>query len=305
MPLESDCAVKISPVRSRGRRQGHASSEALRVGANAGAIGSECCNGSPLRRISRPALVYCDFEDVRRYKDAVALAHDAGQPIGLATLRMLKPGEEGLLARIAQAGADAVLIRNLAGLAYLQERAPQTQLVGDFSLNVANELTAELFFREKLARLVPSYDLNWDQLLAMLRQSDPARFEVVVHQHMPMFHMEHCVFAALLSNGKDWRDCGRPCDRHEVGLRDRTGADIPADCRHRLPQHRVQRHATIGRGIHPADAERRPAAFSLGVLARIGRGSRRAWPSAMLGCWREWKPAATPGGNCRCSTNSA
>lgn len=42
-----------------------------------------------------------------------------------------------------------------------------------------------------------------------------------------MFHMEHCVFAAFLSNGKDHRDCGRPCDVHTVELRDRVGANFP------------------------------------------------------------------------------
>jgi putative protease len=42
-----------------------------------------------------------------------------------------------------------------------------------------------------------------------------------------MFRMEHCVFAAFLSGGKDWRDCGRPCDRHTVALRDRAGAAFP------------------------------------------------------------------------------
>jgi putative protease len=157
----------------------------------------------------------------------VNYAHAHGQPIGLATLRILKPGEEGFLSQIAHAGADAVLIRNLAALAYFQERSPQTALIGDFSLNVANELTADLFFREGMSRLVPSYDLNWEQLAALLKRSDPARFEIVVHQHMPMFHMEHCVFAAMLSGGKDWRDCGRPCDRHEVSLRDRVGANFP------------------------------------------------------------------------------
>ena len=178
-------------------------------------------------RQSRPGLVYCDFEDVRRYCEAVKFAHAHDQPIGLATLRILKPGEEGLMAQIAHAGADAVLIRNLAALAYFQDHSPQTALVGDFSLNVANELTADLFFREGMCRLVPSYDLNWEQLAAMLKRSDAGRFEIVVHQHMPMFHMEHCVFAAMLSNGKDWRDCGRPCDRHEVNLRDRVGASFP------------------------------------------------------------------------------
>jgi U32 family peptidase len=42
-----------------------------------------------------------------------------------------------------------------------------------------------------------------------------------------MFHMEHCVFAAFLSEGKTFLDCGRPCDTHRVHLRDRTGVEHP------------------------------------------------------------------------------
>jgi putative protease len=42
-----------------------------------------------------------------------------------------------------------------------------------------------------------------------------------------MFHMEHCVFAAFLSTGKDHTDCGRPCEVHKVELRDRVGAHFP------------------------------------------------------------------------------
>jgi U32 family peptidase len=40
---------------------------------------------------------------------------------------------------------------------------------------------------------------------------------------MPMFHMEHCVFCAFLSDGKDYTDCGRPCDSRQVELLDRVG----------------------------------------------------------------------------------
>ncbi len=42
-----------------------------------------------------------------------------------------------------------------------------------------------------------------------------------------MFHNEFCIFAAFLSTGKDHTDCGRPCDRHKVELRDRVGATFP------------------------------------------------------------------------------
>jgi putative protease len=183
----------------------------------------------------RPEMVYCDFEDTRRYREAVTQARAAGIPIGLATLRIFKPSEEGFLNPIVHAKPDAVLVRNLGAIAYFQEHLPQTTLVGDFSLNVANELTADILMRSGLAKLVPSFDLNWDQLAALVERSHPDWYETVIHQHMPMFHMEHCVFAAFLSTGKDFHTCGRPCDRHRVELRDRVGAEFPvvadAGCR--------------------------------------------------------------------------
>jgi putative protease len=189
----------------------------------------------PSQGLARPAMVYVDFEDVRRYRDAVHRARAAEMPIGVASLRVIKPGEEGWLRQIANSDTDAVLIRNLATLAFFREQQPETKLIGDYSLNVANELTADLMRSHGLARLVPSYDLNWEQLQALVSRIDPGLFEVVIHQHMPMFHMEHCVFAHTLSNGKDHRDCGRPCDVHRVELRDRVGAAFPlvadAGCR--------------------------------------------------------------------------
>jgi putative protease len=172
------------------------------------------------------SLVYCDFEDVRLFQQAVALGREAGVPIALATPRIIKPTEEGLLKQIANFRPDAVLIRNLAALAYFQEvrqTQPNLRLIGDYSLNVANELTAAMFAEQGLERMVPSYDLNLTQLEKLLGHIDPGLFEVVLHQHMPMFHMEHCVFSHVLSNGRDAHECGRPCDRHQVELRDHTG----------------------------------------------------------------------------------
>ncbi len=206
----------------------------------------------------RPAMVYCEFEDVRRYRDAVSRARAAGVPIGLATLRVVKPGEEGFLRTIAGLEPDAVLIRNLAGLTFFRDAAPHIRRIGDFALNVANDLTAALFFEEGLERVVPSFDLNWEQFAALARHTDASRLEVVIHQHMPMFHNEHCVFAAALSNGKDWRDCGRPCDTHRVELRDRSGAAFPlvadAGCRN-----------TVFNAVPQSAAEYLPRMLALGI----------------------------------------
>jgi len=37
--------------------------------------------------------------------------------------------------------------------------------------------------------------------------------------------MEHCVFCAVLSPGTNKHNCGRPCDTHQVKLRDRVGME--------------------------------------------------------------------------------
>ncbi len=181
------------------------------------------------RREGQPGLrtLYAEYEDVRAYGSAVAAARRAGVPIALATTRVIKPSEDGLIRQVAACGPDAVLVRNLAALALLREERPGLPLIGDYSLNISNELTADYFAQLGLHRAVPSFDLNWPQLAQLLAGFDARWFEAVVHQHMPMFHMEHCVFCATLSTGKDHRDCGRPCDRHEVSLRDRAGADNP------------------------------------------------------------------------------
>jgi U32 family peptidase len=196
-------------------------------------------------RKSRPlGTIYADFEDVRRYKDAVQKCRDAGAFLAVATMRIVKPGEEGWLQHILKCDPDAILVRNLAGIGFFTEFAPHLPLIGDYSLNVANELTARIFLEANLQRLVPSYDLSWNQMAAMISRmsgngsATALPLECVVHQHMPMFHMEHCVFAHTLSEGKDYRDCGRPCERHAVDLRDQKGKEHPlipdAGCRNTL-----------------------------------------------------------------------
>jgi len=177
----------------------------------------------PLAGLRRPLLI-ADFEDLRRYSGAVSRARASQVTLALATNRIWKPGEDGFQAIVARAQPDAVLIRNLGSIRYFQEACPQAELWGDFSLNVANELTADWLLQQGLCRLTPSYDLNWQQFQDLCQQADPGWFAPVIHQHMPMFHMEHCVFAAFLSQGKDHTDCGRPCERHTIELRDRVGA---------------------------------------------------------------------------------
>ncbi|MCB1130019.1 MAG: U32 family peptidase [Verrucomicrobiae bacterium] len=207
-----------------------------------------CRNLDQLRAATALGIdtVYCDFEDPRRYKDAVAdFRSQISNPtstIHLATPRILKPGETGYLKLIERAAPDGVLLRNLASLHHYRDHTGFRK-TGDFSLNVANPITAALL-KDHLDLLTVSYDLNISQVLDLLGGAPPAWFELTLHQHMPMFHMEHCVFCTFLSEGTTYKDCGRPCEKHVVHLRDRVGqlhrlhADV--GCRNTLFNGRAQ-----------------------------------------------------------------
>jgi putative protease len=180
--------------------------------------------------------VIADFQDIREYRVAVEVAKKHGAAIYLATTRIQKPGEAGIFRAMAKHGADGFLVRNLAGMAFCTEN--HLPFVCDFSLNAANQWTVDYLKSRGAERVTVSYDLNRDQLLELVEAVPPESLEVVIHQHMPMFHMEHCVFCAVLSPGTNKHNCGRPCDVHAVKLRDRVGMEhvLHADvgCRNTL-----------------------------------------------------------------------
>ncbi|CAN7152065.1 DUF3656 domain-containing U32 family peptidase [Paenibacillus sp. LjRoot56] len=178
-------------------------------------------------------LIYADFEFIKQFPAAVEAVHAAGRKIALVTPRIHMPGETGYFNNILKLKPDAVLIRNTGAAYYfLKHRfenpdAPQPQLIGDFSLNVANHKAADLFLAAGLSKVTPSYDLNIQQMVDLLRRAETSKLEVVIHQHMPMFHTEHCVYCTFLSEGTDFTNCGRPCEEKRVSLQDRVGMSHP------------------------------------------------------------------------------
>jgi U32 family peptidase len=178
-------------------------------------------------------MIYADFEFIKQFPAAVEACRGAGKKIALATPRIHMPGETGYFKNILKLGPDAVLVRNTGAvywfMRYLAEHPdePQPELIGDFSLNVANHKAVSLFTDAGLSRVTPSYDLDIQQMVDLLRRSDTSRLEVVIHQHMPMFHTEHCVYCTFMSPGTDYTNCGRPCEEQRASLRDRVGFSHP------------------------------------------------------------------------------
>jgi putative protease len=173
----------------------------------------------------RPSSITLDYLDLYGLRPSLERVRAAGLAARVASPRVLKPGEERIVDFLV--GCDCpILVRSTGLLQALQERAHR-QLIGDFSLNAANLLSAQEFLRLGLWRLTPTHDLNAAQVAAMAHLAGADVIEVVAYQHLPVFHTEHCVFCRFLSKGTSYRDCGRPCEDHRVALRDTAGREHP------------------------------------------------------------------------------
>lgn len=182
------------------------------------------------------SYIILDYEFGADYVKSIKKLKETNLPSAIATTRILKPTEYHNFKLIQRADPDAILIRNLGALNYFKNS--KFTLFGDFSLNCANSLTFEYLTGKGLSSICASYDLNAKRLFDLVSSIESGQLEVTIHQYMPEFHMEHCVFAAFLSNGNSFRDCGRPCEKHKVQLKDMYGAvhELKADmeCRNTM-----------------------------------------------------------------------
>lgn len=168
--------------------------------------------------------VYLDFKDMRQLAPVAEKirADYPGTAVWIATLRIMKPRENGYFKFIHAAQPDGVLVRNHGAALHFKEKG--IPMVADFSLNAANPESVKVLRKYGMRSVTVSYDLNAHQLADLLRSSCGPELELTLHQHMPMFHTEHCVYCTFLSQGHSFKDCGQPCEHHRVRVMDRTYA---------------------------------------------------------------------------------
>ncbi len=226
--------------------------------------------------------LYLDFKDIRSYKEVVAhlraLAPEC--KLWLATLRIMKPHEGGFFKFIHEAAPDGVLVRNLGAALHFRERG--LPMVGDFSLNAANPESVRLWRQFGMRAVTVSYDLNAAQLGDLLSSGCGPLLELTLHQHMPLFHTEHCVFCTFLSLGHSFKDCGQPCEHHRVRVMDRKYAMhyLTSDegCRNTLFNGQAQSAARIAQAVRQQGLRR----FRLELLAESAEKS-----AALIEAYRE------------------
>ncbi|HEY3341939.1 MAG TPA: DUF3656 domain-containing protein, partial [Anaerolineae bacterium] len=173
----------------------------------------------------RPASITLDYLDLYGLRPAMERVQSSGIRARVASPRILKPNEQRIVNFLLRLNCD-IVVRSSGLLDALANQAHPT-LVGDFSLNAANAVTAQTFLDLGLARITPSHDLNAAQTAHLAQAIGAQRLEVIAYHHLPVFHTEHCVFCRFLSTGTSYKDCGHPCEQHRVSLRDVNGRAHP------------------------------------------------------------------------------
>jgi putative protease len=171
-----------------------------------------------------PSSITLDYLDLYGLRPSVERIKASGNTARIASPRVLKPGETRILNFLMSLECQ-LLVRSTGILQTLRGKQHQF-LIGDFSLNAANSLSAAEYFT-LVDRLTPGHDLNGAQVADLARDAGADRIEAVVYHHLPVFHTEHCVFCRFMSNGTSYKDCGRPCEKHRVALRDQSGRSHP------------------------------------------------------------------------------
>jgi len=164
--------------------------------------------------------VYLDLRSLERKLELLAaLRADGYRGLGVTTAHFSTPSEVRVEERLLAAQPELVLVRSLGSLARLRRAAPSATLVGDVPLNVANRHTAELLIGLGLDALT----LAPEQRELALEPELSARVERVVYGHPFVMVTAHCLFAAHLSHADHCAQCSRPCEVHDLMLKDPKG----------------------------------------------------------------------------------
>jgi putative protease len=175
----------------------------------------------------RPASITLDYLELYGLQPSVEKIKTAGIVARVASPRVLKPAEQRIVHFLLK--LDCLILVRSGGLLHALRQFDNrpAELIGDFSLNAANAISAAILMDLGLTRFTPTHDLNADQIARVARDAGPQHIEAIAYQHLPVFHTEHCVFCRFLSTGTSFKDCGHPCEKHKVALRDQQGREHP------------------------------------------------------------------------------
>lgn len=157
----------------------------------------------------------------------------AGVPTLLATTRLLKTDGHNALKKLISSAPHGLLVRHAGSIAVARRLRADLPLLADFSMNVANPLTADwLLDAQGVTHITPAAELSPDGLRLLAEAVGPGRLEIILHRRAPLMHTAHCLAAAHAERtaARASVGCRSACRNHSYELVDRIGEKLPVRC---------------------------------------------------------------------------
>lgn len=148
---------------------------------------------------------------------AVEMAHDAGAKVHVTVNVLIHEDDLPELAEylhlVEDAGADAVIVGDLATLDFARRETPKLDIHVSTQMSCANSRAANLYHELGAKRIVLARELTLEEIAAIRKAVDPdLELEVFVHGAMCMAWSGRCLISNHL-NGRDANrgHCTQPC----------------------------------------------------------------------------------------------
>ena len=158
-----------------------------------------------------------------RIKEAIKLCHSNNKEIYFFLPSIIKDEEKDkYISIIKENDFDGIVISNISQLCFANIK-PGLTVVGNFSLNVFNKRSMDLYLELGANIICPSVELNIKQLKS-IAYNYGSSMELVVYGQLPLMTLEYCP-VSLVS------DCKECSHQRNYGLKDDKGVVFPIICK--------------------------------------------------------------------------
>lgn len=184
-------------------------------------------------------IIYFDSISLRKkegikpsqYEQVVEECHKKGAEAVLIIPRVFHEYDlekiKELCCRGKEAKVGGFLVQNPGGLELARELGLKG-LVGDYTLNIFNDISLHFLSQNGIERAVLSPELNLEQI-AKMRFSNNQPVECIIHGALPLMITEHCTIGNILGKEHIEKGCPMPCLKGQYGLKDRMNMIFPIE----------------------------------------------------------------------------
>ncbi len=158
-----------------------------------------------------------NFEDDKALKEAIEYAHARDTKVYVTVNAIMHQediaGLPDYLKSLNEMGADALIVNDLATLAFAKKEAPNCEIHVSTQASITNAIAAKMYYDMGASRVVLARELSLEEVKSIKSElPDDLELEAFVHGSMCMAYSGRCIISNRLTNRDASRGhCSQPC----------------------------------------------------------------------------------------------